>query len=173
MRTLILAGALLFPALTGLGACGFTPVYSTRTGVSDVLRDVDIDAGQGRIGYQLRSALVEQLGAEFTPASPAYALTVKPQTTRTGFGLRIDDVATRFEIQVTARFALTETATGQVVHRGAETTRASFDLPGDPYANLSAEETAREKAIQQVAKAISRELSFFLSQQSRDDATSG
>lgn len=149
-----------------LGGCGFRPLYAESTGVSQTLAAVEVETGQGRLAFLLREQLNRRFGAG--EDEPEYRLEVTPALSRQGFGLRIDDVATRFELVLTARYDLRRIDNNASVQRGSVQTKASFDLPGDPYADLVAEEAARERAAAQAAEEIRTILAITLAEAAED-----
>src|SRR5262249_44240937 len=123
-------------AAATLGACGFTPLYATP-GVSPGLSSIDVVAPDGRVGSLLREDLDDALAHD--KGRPAtYQLKLEVIQTRDPRGLRLDNVAERYELGVTVRYVLTEVATGKVAHSGEVTTEVSYDAADQPYAGIAA-----------------------------------
>lgn len=161
--TLRLASALLAAALLAT-ACGFSPLYAERAGVSQALNDISVASGEGRTAYLLRQQLIERLGAR-GDGGGAYLLETTITEQRRGFGVRIDDVATRYEIALSVAYTLRRQSDGSVAHKGVVQGAASFDtvsLAGgeQPYGDIAAEEKARERAAAQAADGLRLDLSF-------------
>ena len=123
------AFALMGASLCG---CGFTPLYATPN-LSPGLAAIDVVAPQGRVGYLLREDLDDALGHDKS-AAPAWRLDVTVDQTRAPRGLTLTDVAERYILGVSVKYALTEVATGKVVHSGQVASHVSYDQASDPYA---------------------------------------
>ncbi len=158
MRT-ILTVALAVAALS-LSACGFSPLYAENTGVTTALRDIRVETGEGRVAYILRQSLLDDLGARGGQGSARYTLKTQDTLTRRGLGIRVDDVATRYEISIGVRYQLIDESTGDLMKSGAVSAVASFDTPDQPFAEIAAEESARERAATLAAKRLATELSL-------------
>lgn len=159
IRTTILA-ALGF-AVFGLGGCGFSPIYAQPSGaVAAPLRNVHIEAqGSERVDYLFERAMSDKLGA-YTP-SGAYTLEVVLTERRLGFGIRVDDVATRYESTVLVNYRLIRTSDGAVLTRGAQSGVASYDVSDDPYSELTAEERSIERAVDVAADRVRLDLTLY------------
>jgi LPS-assembly lipoprotein len=157
-RALALVG-LMISALTVSG-CGFTPLYATP-GVSAGLSSIDVVVPQGRVAYLLREDLDDAL-AHDKNASPVWRLDLSLATTRDPRGLRIDNVAERYELGVTVRYTLTAVATGQVAHSGEVTTAVSYDAADAAYAGIAARQDSQERVASDAARRIQIELAAWL-----------
>ena len=153
--------------LPGLAACGFTPMYAQSTGVAADLSSIDIETGQGRIAYVLRQDLLRQFGSAAGGAGDTslYELDIQLNERRAGSGLRLDAINTRFALDMSANYTLTERASGRVVGRGRVSETTSFDATDEPYAAIAAEENAREQLAGLLADALRLEISRDLVRQ--------
>lgn len=151
-----------------LGACGFTPLYAERTGVSQDLSNFRVRTGEGRGAYLLRQQLIDRLGArsDANASDAEYELQVAIREATAGLGVRPDDVYTRYDLEMTARYVVRRVADGAVVHRGVVTGSSSYDAPGGPYSDIVVEARARERAAALVADRIRLELSIHLANSS-------
>lgn len=147
----------LVAALAMLGACGFKPIYAASTGVTAAFSSIAVNANDGRAAYLVRQATIEALGGE-AGAAADYRLDLIIREQRGGFGIRVDDVATRFEIALNVDYRLVRQADGQEMRRGAVFGAASFDVVNDAYADIAAEENAKERAAVLAADRLQREL---------------
>jgi LPS-assembly lipoprotein len=166
IRTTILA-ALGFAAL-GLGGCGFSPIYAAPSGsVAGPLRDVAVQSrGTERVDYLFERAMSDKLGA-YRP-SGVYKLETVLTETRLGFGIRVDDVATRYESTVTVNYRLVRASDGAVLTQGARSGVASYDVSDDPYSELTAEERSIERAVEVAADKVRLDLTLFFANQPQD-----
>lgn len=158
MRRLV--SALLVTAAIGLSGCGFTPLYA-QPGVAPALAGVQVIAPEGRTGYLLREQLDEQLGYNAS-TSPTYRMALQISEARYPRGLRIDNVATRYEYVLTANYVLTSAASGAEVKRGQVRIQLTYDSADQPYASIAAQQEAQERAADQAARRIQVELAAWL-----------
>ncbi len=151
-------------AALALAGCGFTPLYA-EPAVAPVLSRVAVSTPDNRTGYLLREHLEDELAAD--RSQPALArLTTEVEERRTPLGRRIDDTATRYELVLTVRYALTreglaEPMTGQV------TATTSYAAADQPYAGVVAHQDAEDRAAAEAARLIRLDLSRRLADLSR------
>lgn len=146
-----------------LGGCGFTPLYATP-GVSTGLSGVEIQAPQGRVAYLIREDLDDAL-AHDKARPPAWRLSFTVTETRDPRGLRRDDVAERYALGMTVRYALTSVTTGAVAKTGEVVTQVSYDAADAPYAGIAARQDSQERAASDAARRIAIELAAWLARQ--------
>jgi LPS-assembly lipoprotein len=148
--------------LLGLGGCGFTPLYAVQ-GVSSQLSAIEVARPDGRTGYLLGQSLDDELGRD-TRADPQYRLTVQLNEVRAGRGININNVATEYEVDLTANYQLTDYKTRQQVTKGVVAVNATYNTANQPYASvadeLDAEGRAAETAAQRIRLALA---SYFAS----------
>jgi LPS-assembly lipoprotein len=150
----------LVPAALALSACGFQPLYAQQ-GVVSNLAAVDVVAPQGRTGFLLREHLEDALAVSRT-APPVYRMGLVLAEARYPRGVRIDNVATRYEYVLTANYTLTSVATGAVAKRGRVRVELTYDSADQPYAAISAQQDAQDRAAQEAARRIQLELAAWL-----------
>lgn len=158
----IMTIAVFAALLGGLASCGFSPIYA-QSGGGAALTNVRVDTGDdpGRIDYLFSQAMADKLGAH--QPSGEYVLETRLRERRRGFGIRVDDVATRFESTVTAQYRLVRTSNGEVLTQGRREGVASYDVANDPFSELSSEERSIERAVGVVAEKIRLDLSLYFS----------
>ena len=106
----VLASSLLVAAALGLSGCGFTPLYA-QPGVTPALASVQVTAPEGRTGYLLREQLDDALGHK--PGAPgAYKLYFSVKELRFARGVRLDNVANRYELRMTVDWRLLDAKSG-------------------------------------------------------------
>ncbi len=157
-RAALAAAALL--AATGLSGCGFRPLYA-EPGVVSNLTAVDVVAPDGRAGFLMREHLDDAL-ARNRDAVPAYRMNLVIHETRVPRGVRIDNVATRYEYILTASYVLTSVPTGAVAKRGAVRVELTYDSADQPYEAIAAQQDAEDRAAQEAARRIQVELAAWL-----------
>lgn len=152
----------------GVSGCGFRPIYAERTGVNADFGAVQVATGEGRAAYLVRQAVIDTLGAERPGVDPKYNLLINVRENRTGFGLRVNDVATRYELSLSANYRLVERASGQEIAAGTALAAASYDVFDDVYSDIAVEENAKERAAELLAERLEWELAIgFLGDGSR------
>ena len=152
MRGLALAAALAISA-AGLSACGFTPLYAEQ-GLAPALSGVSvITPDHSRYGYLLRQQLDDSLGRDREKPA-AYRLETKLTDYRAPLGVRVNNVASRYEVGLTATWTLVDAASGKALTAGSSFGRVSYDSADAPYGGVAAEQDGEERATAQVATNI-------------------
>jgi LPS-assembly lipoprotein len=163
LRKLILAGALA-AAAAPLAGCGFTPLYAAPA-VSPALASIDpVLPGTSRTGFLLKEQLNRELARD--QDEPAhYRLEMKLTEFRIPRGVRVNNVANRYELDVTAAYTLSDAATGKVLYTGASSAEVSYDSADPPYAGVAANQDGEERAAGQVAIQIRLALARYFEHQ--------
>ena len=153
-------GAAFVAAALGLGGCnGFTPLYAA-SGVSAKLSAIEVARPDGRTGFLLGESLDDEF-AKNREQPAVYRLTLRTREIRIPRGITVNNVATRYEVQLGAAYVLTDIATQKVVTTGKAQVNVSYDVTSQPYAALSAEEDGEVRAAQQAAQRIRIDLAGF------------
>lgn len=158
MRALV--GSSLCALLLLSGGCGFRPIYAESGGVTQALSGFRIETGRGRLAYLLRQELLDDFDSRDGEADPDYVLTAEITETRVGFGVREDNVATRYEIVVDVAYRIVREADGSLVVADTAQGTSAFDIPNSPYADIAIEERARERAVGAAADRIRFDVSL-------------
>lgn len=151
MRALIASLTLL------VAACGFTPMYAPGGGGAGI-GPVHISTIEGRAGHVLRTELTRILAVDNAAGTPASQLEITLQETVSQLGIRLDESATRAELQLVANYVLTP-ATGQPV-RGSVRTFVTYEIPTAAYGEIAAQDDARERAAETLAQRFRHELAL-------------
>lgn len=159
-RSKVLAAGLLAGAAVVLSSCGFTPLYG-QPGVSSNLASVDVVAPDGRTGFLLREHLDDALGKN-PGVAPTYRMNLSLNETRYPRGVRIDNVATRYEYVLVAYYTLSSLPSGAVAKRGQVRVELTYDSADQPYSSISAQQDAQDRAAQEAARRIQLELAAWL-----------
>lgn len=148
-------------ALTApLGGCGFAPLYA-QDGIVPKLASIDVVAPQGRTGFLLREHLDDAFGKNRAEA-PAYQMHLQLAETRYPRGVRVDNVATRYEYVLTAAYQVTTLPAGAPVKNGLVHVELTYDSPDQPYASVAAQEDAQDRAAEEAARRIHLELAAWM-----------
>lgn len=166
MNNLMRLGLILLTSAgaSGLGGCGFTPLYATL-GVVPGLSAIEVDAPQGRMAYLIREDLEDALARDKTQA-PAWRLNFTVTETRDPRGLRRDDVAERYALGMMVHYSLVSVVAGSVAQTGDVVTQVSYDAADAPYAGIAARQNSQERAASDAARRIEIQLAAWLARQS-------
>lgn len=165
-----LTHTLLGFAALSLTACGFTPVHQNASGLTgQSYANVRIIALGGdnpddkQSGFQIKQSMIDRIGQ----GTGQHILEIDPSLRQRRLGIRGDDVASRFEIQLHANYRLIDDKTGDVLDKGRLTSVSSFGSPLDPFGRISAEENAAERLAADIADDLVIALSkYYASQES-------
>ena len=159
MNRTVVSAALMAAAL-GLAGCGFTPLYGAP-GVTSQLASVHVTTPPGRTGQLLREHLDDALARD-KGAAPQYRMDLALSETRYPRGVRVDNVATRYEYVLTAAYTLVSTATGGTAKVGRVRVEVTYDSADQPYASIAAQQDAQDRAAGEAARKIELELATWL-----------
>jgi LPS-assembly lipoprotein len=145
-----------------LSGCGFTPLYATP-GVSAGLSAIEVAAPQGRTGFLLRQSLDDALGRDLR-LPPAYRMSLSITEQKIPRGVRVDNVANRYEMVLTVDYAVT-TVAGAPARTGRVLASVSYDSADQPYASIAAEQDGQERAAAEAARQIQLDLIRWMAAQ--------
>ena len=77
-------------------------------------------------------------------------------------GLRVDNVATRYEYVLTADYTLRELPSMTPLKNGRARVTLTYDSADQPYASIAAQQDAQDRAAQEAARRIQLELAAWL-----------
>ena len=160
MTARTLAFTVLAAASVALSGCGFTPLYA-QPGVVSHLASVEVVAPEGRTGFLLRQNLDDALARE-RGGPAAYRMNLALSEARYPRGIRIDNVATRYEYVLTAQYVLASLPSGAVAKRGTVRVELTYDSADQPYASIAAQQDAQERAAVEAARRIQLDLASWL-----------
>ncbi|MBW3616648.1 MAG: hypothetical protein KY446_02685 [Proteobacteria bacterium] len=148
-----------------LSGCGFSPLYAQR-GVTPGLSAIEVDAPQTRTGYLLREELDDAF-ARNPGRAPLYRLALRVDEDRRARGLRINDVASRYEVLLRVDYSLLSVGGAATpLTQGRAEVSVTYDAPDQPYAGIAAQTDGQERAAAQAAQRIRLDLArwFALSE---------
>jgi LPS-assembly lipoprotein len=150
--------ALLLALAAALGACNFRPLYLAtgpdNTEVQADLAAIEIRGLDGRLGYLLHNALLEELNPATASVPPRYVLDVSLSSTASELAIQLDSTITRYNLALTAVFQLRDKASSNVLLSSVVSRISSYNVSRQPYADLVAAQTAERRAAQEVATDI-------------------
>jgi LPS-assembly lipoprotein len=145
--------AILAPlAALALAGCGFTPLYG-QAGLAPALAAIEVDAPENRTGHLLREEIDDALARDRSRPA-AYRLALAVDEDRYARGLRVDDVATRYEVALTVSYILTDARSRRQLTTGTTQVSVSYDSADPPYAAVAAYSDGQERAATQAAERI-------------------
>lgn len=162
MRIAFLSFALI------LTACGFQPMYGDQSVTNHAsaraaMNDIDIAVIPDRSGQFLRNALIDRFYSGGYPADPTFELKVTPVRERIiDFDITIEDEATRRQIQLAANFTMVNNQTGETVLTRRVDAITSFNVLESEYSNIVTEQSARDAALNDLARKIERDIVLYL-----------
>lgn len=163
----LVAGALLLAGSGMLAGCGLQPMYAGggNAAVAQGLASVQVSAIEGRAGWLVRNALVDQLGSS-GGANARYRLDIRLDDRLESFALLSDDTVGRERRTLRARYQLVDVSSGEVVVDATAGSDAGIDVVSSDYATIAAEQTALEIMAKDVANRIATNVALRL----RNDA---
>lgn len=157
-------------ALTALSltACGFTPVHKGQTGLTGHsytnVRILTLDGNNPddkEAGFDIKQSMIDRIGQ----GTGQHILEINPRLRQRRLGIRGDDVASRFQIELRADYKLIEDKTGEILDQGRLTSASSFGSPLDPFGRISAEENAAQRLAADLADDLVIVLSKYYASQ--------
>jgi LPS-assembly lipoprotein len=156
----LFAFAVVAAAAVGLSSCGFTPLYA-QPGVVSNMAAVDVVAPDGRIGFLVKESLDDAF-ARNRAVPPSYKMQLSVGEARYPRGVRIDNVASRYEYVVTTTYVLISLPSGAVAKRGSVHVEVTYDSADQPYASIAAQQDAQQRAATEAARRIQLEVAVWL-----------
>lgn len=141
------------------GCAGFQPLYAAP-GVTPKLSAIEVVQPDGRLGFLMGQYLADSLARD--RSQPAlYRLSLTNRELRVPRGITVSNVASRYEVDLTTNYALTELATGKLVTRGKVDVTVTYDVQSQPYASLTAQQDGERRAAEQAADRLRLELATY------------
>lgn len=159
-------GLLLGACLT-LGACTLRPLLHAKSddGVRTELEAISITGLDGRLGQLVRNALLDDLNPDGTAVPSRYILEVELERSAQALGIQLDNVVTRFNLTLIARFQLLDSASGEMLYQSRVQRVASYNVSLQPYATLAAEVDAERRIAREVGDNIGTLLAVHFARQ--------
>ena len=143
---------LVLATCVAISACGFRPLYAGGdAGVSTSNFSIQIAEIPGRSGYQLRQALLRDLGYGLPGVDDSAILTVTIREQVERATLQPDGAVSRSFYNASGFYAL-ETD-GRVI-KGEAQASVPFAANSSPYSDVSAQTNAAERAMQELSRRL-------------------
>ena len=147
-----------------LVGCGFQPLHSKKAGASAAgLAEIRIAPIADRIGQQLHNLLLDKLTPLGPPAVARYVLRVTLSESLQNLAVRKDDVATRANLVMRARFSLALAQDNTTLLTSNAISANSYNILRQEFATLSAENDARARAVRELSDEIRTRIAIYLS----------
>ncbi|WBU64038.1 LPS assembly lipoprotein LptE [Paracoccus aerodenitrificans] len=143
--------AVLAGAVASLAACTLTPAYGPGGTGTALHGRVALPEPDDVDSFALNRRLIERLGHE---DSAAYRLEYRLTTASVPQAITADEVTTRYSVNGTADFSLTDILTGAVITQGRVSSFTSYSAVGTTIATISAERDAHERLMVMLADRI-------------------
>lgn len=158
-----LLGSLL---ITMLAACGFSPLHGNGgaedTAVKHLLARTEIEIIPNREGVSLRNNLIDRFYIYGQPQTPVYRLRITPlRQTLTDLDITKTSDATRGQLRLNTSVTLIRTADNSEVLNRDIVAITSYNILASEFANRVSEQSAREDAINDLARQIETCVSLY------------
>ncbi|MFC3571374.1 LPS assembly lipoprotein LptE [Paracoccus simplex] len=143
-RSVLLAGL-------ALAACGFSPVYGPDGTGARLFGQIRTADPRTPDDFSFAGRIAERLGPE---AEARFLLDYRLRIAVVPQAITPDEVTTRYALNGTAEFTLTEAATGREVTRGQVSSFTSYSTTGTTIATMAAEQDAHERLARMLADQV-------------------
>ena len=144
-RGVLLGGAL------ALAACGFSPVYAPGGAGSKLFGQIRAADPKTPDEFTFAGRIAERLGPD---RDARFALAYKLRVAVVAQAITKDEVTTRYSLNGTANFVLTDSASGAEVARGQVSTFTSYSTTGTTIATMAAEQDAHDRLARMLADQV-------------------
>ena len=144
-RGVLLGGAL------ALAACGFSPVYAPGGAGSKLFGQIRAADPKTPDEFTFAGRIAERLGPD---RDARFALAYKLRVAVVAQAITKDEVTTRYSLNGTANFVLTDSASGAEVTRGQVSTFTSYSTTGTTIATMAAEQDAHDRLARMLADQV-------------------
>jgi LPS-assembly lipoprotein len=134
-------------------------------GVRSELQAISITGLDGRLGQLVHNALLDDLNPTGAEVPSRYILDIDLQRSAQELAIQTNDVITRFNLRLSARFRLLDSKSGEVLYNSQVLRVASYNVSLQPYATLAAEIDAERRIAREVGNNISTLLAVHFAQQ--------
>jgi len=148
--------AVLSFALLCLAGCGFRPLYAGQSmGATVAGQNIIVAEVAGRSGYVLRQSLIRDRSTGLPGLEGPSTLRIRLAENVGRAALLPDGAVARSFINATGRYTL-ETDNGPI--RGEASVQVPFSATNTPYADVSAQTQAAERAMEELSRRIVEQL---------------
>jgi len=134
-----------------LAACGFAPVYGPGGTGGRLFGKVRTADPNSPDDFAFAGRIAERLGPE---ASASYELAWQMRIAVVPQAITPEEVTTRYALNGSAYYTLTELATGRAVTRGQVSSFTSYSTTGTTIATMTAEQDAHKRLARLLADMV-------------------
>lgn len=150
MKSLLLACL-----LSVLAGCGFQPLYAGAGNDGVNSGSIDIAPIDGRQGYLLRRALLQELSTGIPGLGEPVQLTVDLRNNLSRLELRPDGAASRSSVTARGTYRIE----GETIRlSGSVEVETGFLVPDSPFGDIAAQTTASDRAMRILAKRLADDI---------------
>jgi LPS-assembly lipoprotein len=146
-----------------LGACGFQPLYGSRThgNAPAEFAKIRVEPIKDRIGQMLHNHLLTALNQKGRPGNPSYIMRTQVKEGAAFLAVRKSAFATRANLTVTARFNLIGAADRKSLFSDESRITVSYNILDSDFATLAARKDARARAVREISEDIRARLGIY------------
>lgn len=155
--------ALVGIAVGALAGCNLRPLHGGSEGaeIDRELASIQVDTTQDRIGQQLKNFLLDDLNPRGMGEVGRYELTVRTQRSRSALIVQLNSDITRYDLILAAFYELRDKADNKVLYRSAARRVSSYNVRRAPFATLTSEQNAEDRAARELSTYIRTQLALF------------
>lgn len=147
-------------ALLFLTACGFTPVYGTKS-VSQSQANIEVAIIPNELGVIVRNHLIDTLYHNGYPVNPDYKLVVSPiRENIVEIGIDSDDEASRAQLRQEATMQLFDSKGKKIITRTVRAT-SGYNILAGQFTTFVTKEDARKQALKALSDNIVTQLELY------------
>lgn len=157
---------LIIPIALTSSSCGFTPMHAPAGGqYLSAFKNIQIemvesgDVADSEGTFWLQQALYDRLGT----AGGSHILTLEPSFRRSGIGLTADDIASRYDMNVSIQYFLKDSVSGDILDKGTVTAKSTFGSARDPYSRTASEKDTLQNVTKTAADRILTRVAAYYS----------
>lgn len=143
-RGVILAGL-------ALAGCGFSPVYGPDGVGARLFGQIRTADPKTPDDFSFAGRIAERMGPD---SDARFALDYRLRIAVVPQAITPDEITTRYALNGSADFTLTESASGRVVTRGQVSSFTSYSTTGTTIATMAAEQDAHERLARMLADQV-------------------
>lgn len=138
-----------------LAGCGFSPVYAPGGAGSRLFGQIRTADPSTPDEYTFAGRIAERLGPD---QKARFALAYQLRIAVVSQAITRDEVTTRYSLNGTADFVLTDAASGQEITRGQVSSFTSYSTTGTTIATMAAEQDAHDRLARMLADQVATRL---------------
>jgi len=158
--------------LSGLGGCGWEPLYADREAgpADEALRAIRVLPIPERIGQKLALALRQSFNPTGEATPQRYTLGTTLVIAQSSLGVQSQGLGTRGRVDIVGNFVLRDIKSGAALVSGSSHVAESFDILANGYATLVTEQDAGTRAVEEMRRDILTRLTLFLQRRAVEPA---